>query len=278
VVGFSRSLLNSFVSIDTHQIFQNRKFPRQRNGWYRVINLVDSHFSLSKVNLGAVDLAVQEEGVGSKESCRQPKDDGEGGSGCAASGNRSTGSAGDLSCSLVQVGENVVDVVTSAGIGVIVLSKVISQLGFTLGSHFVRLLTELGRFVVLVVVLVVVVVVVVIVAVVIVISVVINLEARETFAQGYNRFARVRKRRSVVEGLVNTTSGGGRASRVKEHRQIDALSILRGARSADVILAVHVNSVAALAGIIVVSTVVIVVVISIGTLHFCNVVVQPRKR
>ena len=64
---------------------------------------------------------------------------------------------------MLQVREDIVDEITSSGVSVEVLTKVVTQLGFTLGGVFIRLLADLRNFLVLVVVIVTIVVVVLVV-------------------------------------------------------------------------------------------------------------------
>ncbi len=224
------------------------------------MNLSHVHLGLSKIDLGAVDLAVQEEGVSSKKSSCHSKDDGKS-SGCrtANSGARSTG---DLSGGLLQVGEDVVNVFTSAGVGVKVVAKV--QLVFALGSLFVGLLADFGNFGILVLVVLVVVVVVVVVVLVVLVGVLIDLKTRDAVVDLDNGFLLVRERVSVVESLVDSASGVRNATSVLEGGQVDALSVLRRAHGTNVVLSVHVNTV-----VVVVSVVVVSAVVSIGTLHGC---------
>ena len=131
-------------------------------------NLSHGRFGQGEVDLGAVDLAVQEKGVGAEKTGGQSKDDGKDG------GSRTAGkaqhSSGNLVAGRCQSGENVVDEFASASVRVKVLSDL--QVGLALDGSLVRLLADFGNFSV---------VVVVVVAVVIVVVVFVDLEARNAF-------------------------------------------------------------------------------------------------
>jgi hypothetical protein len=122
-----------------------------------------------------------------------------------------------------------------------------------------------------VVAIVVVVVSVVVIVVVVVVIVLVDLKARDAVVKGNDRLLFVRKRVSIVECLVNTSSGVRRTSGIIEGGQEDALSVPLRAHGANIVLFVHVHTVVIVVVVIVVVvvTVVVVVVVSVGTLHGC---------
>ena len=114
---------------------------------------------MGKIDLGTVDLAVQEEGVCSQDSGGNREDNCQCNSGGLASTGATTSTRGNLSCSLVHSGKNVVDVVASTCIGVKVVA-VGGNSGLASSSHFINLFADLRKLDVLVLVVVSVVVVV----------------------------------------------------------------------------------------------------------------------
>ncbi len=218
-----------------------------------------------------MDLSVQEEGVSSKKSSGQSKDNGE--SSCCRSAQGDARSTGDLAGGLLQVGEDVVDVFTSTGVSIEVVPKDLAQLGFALGSSFVSVRANFGNFGVLV--LVVVTVVVVLAVVVVVVGVLIDLKTRDAVVDLNNRFLFVRKRVSIVESLVDTRSGVRNATSILEGSQVDALSVPRRTHGTNVVWAGHVNTV--VVAVTVVVTAVVVVVVSVSTLHGF-IAVRKRRR
>jgi hypothetical protein len=112
---------------------------------------------MGKIDLGTVDLAVQEEGVGTQDDGRKEEDNGKGKRG-ASSARRVVR---NLTSGLLQFGKDAVDVVAASCVRVEVGAASI-QVGFALGGSFVGLLAKLIDFVVVVIVIVVVVVVIVV--------------------------------------------------------------------------------------------------------------------
>lgn len=76
---------------------------------------------MGKIDLGAVDLAVKEEGVRTKDNRRKTEKNSEG---CGRAVDASTSGTGfDRSGGPFQLGENVVDVVATVGVGGKVLAS-----------------------------------------------------------------------------------------------------------------------------------------------------------
>ena len=209
-VGSATKLDLNFVSIRSKQIMNcNRAFSC----------LVHGHLSLGEIDLSAVDLAVQEEGVRSQDQRCDGEDDCEGSRGGTARNAGSTGHRCDSTRGLVQRGEDLVDVVTSRCVGVV---RVQSRL--TLGSHFVRFLADSVDFVVLVVV-VVLSVVVSIVSVVLVL-VFVDLFAIDAGTVRNDGLAGERERTTVVECSVDVCTGGHGATGIVESVHVDRFSVL----------------------------------------------------
>ena len=170
-----------------------------------------------------MDLAVQEKGVGAEKTRGQSKDDGKDG------GSRTTDkaqhSSGNLVAGRCQSGENVVDEFASASVRVKVLSGL--QVGLALDGSLVCLLADVGNLSI---------VVVVVVAIVVVVVVLVDLKARNALVFGNDRFLFVWKRGSVVEFLVDSTSGIRNATGVLKGGKEDALAVSSTSRSNVVLL------------------------------------------
>ena len=213
---------------------------------------------VGKIDLGTVDLSVKEEGVSSQNARSEEEDNGKGGRATGA-----TAGFGDLSCGTFHVGEDVVDEVAARGVRVVVVD--VAQARFAPGSSFVRLLANLGDFVVIVVV-------VVIIVVVVVVIVLINLLARHALVNINDGFVLERQALSVVEGLVDTRAGLGGAASIGENSHVDGLSVLCGTSESHPVLAVFVDLVVVVVVrvVVVVVAVLVVVVIAVCALQLCR--------
>ena len=107
---------------------------------------------LSKIDLGAVDLSVKEERVGSQDHRSEEEDDGKGNR-SRASRRRNAGSRRNLVGGLGQARKDGVDVFASRGIGIEVGRSSVQVL-FALGGHHVCLFADFSHLHILVVVVV----------------------------------------------------------------------------------------------------------------------------
>ena len=149
----------------------------------------------SKIDLGTVNLAVQEKGIrrhnnGSQEEENSPAS---GGRSITRAGRTGSRRLGNRLGGLFQSWKNVVDVVASRVVSVVLSTNAL----FTLGSFFVSILTKFENFVLFLLVIIVVVVIVVVVVVF------LDLLTRDAVA-GNNGFLFVWKRSSVVQALVDS--------------------------------------------------------------------------
>lgn len=112
---------------------------------------------MGKVDLGAVDFAVQEEGVGSQNESSHTKNDGKGSGGSTGRTATGTTHGGNVPCCFFQSRQDGVDVIASRRVSVEVLLR--AQSGLALGGHLVRRLAQLNNLVVVVIVVITIVVV-----------------------------------------------------------------------------------------------------------------------
>lgn len=232
-------------------------FPNQQSMGCskRHVILSQGTFLRRKVDASALDLAVQEVSIGTKEDGGSGEDPGEGDSGGSAS--CGTTSPGHRSAGSLETRKDVVDVLTASFVGVVDIHVLL-----TLGGHLPALFADLVDVVVVVVVLVVVlsVVLTVVVVLVVLVVVLVVLLAVNALVSDQGRTGE-RKLLSVVvggpDGVVGTVDTAG----IVENTQVNGLAVMVGAVGTNEVLAVE------LAVLPVLSVLVVVVVLLV--LHLC---------
>ena len=236
---------------------------------------------LCQIDLGTVDLAVQEEGVQTKDNSRQSKDDGKGSCSTPTSSDSATT---NVSGRLFQLGKDTVDVKASVGVGVEVVASGAQAL-LTFGGLFIRLLAKFSDLVVLVLVVVYVAsdsskitkennketelletsklslgpmrdhTLTVVVIVVIVVCILVNLQARDALRSDHG-LSFVWQFLTVSQGFESTSLGQGCATSIHKETQVDGFTITAVAVGPSKVLLVTVD-------VVVVTIVVVVVIVAV---------------
>ena len=237
---------------------------------------------LCQIDLGTVDLAVQEEGVQTKDNSRQGKDDGKGSCSTPTSSDSATT---NVSGRLFQLGKDTVDVKASVGVGVEVVASGAQAL-LTFGGLFIRLLAKLNDLVVLVLVVVYVAsdsskitkqnnkvtelletsklslgpmrdhtLTVVVIVVVVIVCILVNLQARDALRSDHG-LSFVWQFLTVSQGFESTSLGQGCATSIHKETQVDGFTITAVAVGPSKVLLVTVD-------VVVVTIVVVVVIVAV---------------